>query len=320
MRNRLPALDRLGVFDAAARHLSFTKAAVERHLTQSAVSRQVAALEEELGTALFKRRHRALELTSAGARLAPAVAQALATLREAVEAIRAPRGREVLSLTTTPGFASLWLIPRLSRFVAESPGIDVRIDASYEVRALGAEEFDIAIRYDRIGRSEGEPLFAEAVLPLAAPSLLKGGKPLRTLADLAHHRLLQLATQNEEPGGMPLDWKAWLKSVGASGFEPAAVLTFTSYDTAIAAALEGQGLVLGRRPLVDRLIEQGKLVAPFTGQTASERGYFIVVDAAAAARPAALALVRWLHAQARGVEPGDERKRQRGGRAAPSSR
>jgi DNA-binding transcriptional LysR family regulator len=100
---------------------------------------------------------------------------------------------------------------------------------------------------------------------------------------------------------MPLDWKAWLKSVDATRFEPAAVLTFTSYDTAVAAALAGQGLVLGRRPLVDQLIEQGRLVAPFKGQTASERGYFVFVNRAAAARSAACALVSWLHAQAGGV-------------------
>lgn len=297
MRNQLPALDRLGVFDAAARHLSFTRAAAERHLTQSAVSRQVAALEEELGVALFKRRHRALELTEAGQRLAAAVAESLATLREAVQAIRAPRRREVLALTTTPGFASLWLIPRLAQFFGAHPGIDVRIDASYEVRALEAEEFDIAIRYERIGGSEGEPLFAEAVLPLAAPSLLEGGQPLRTLADLRHHRLLQLSMSNEESSGMPLDWKAWLKSVGAVRFEPAAVLSFTSYDTAVAAAVEGQGLLLGRRPLVDQLIERGQLVAPFKGQTASASGYVVVVNPTVAARPAVLALVDWLHAQ-----------------------
>jgi DNA-binding transcriptional LysR family regulator len=302
MRNlaqRLPPLDRLVVFDAAARHLSFTKAAAERFLTQSAVSRQIAALEDDLGAPLFRRKHRALELTEDGVRLAAAVAAALAGVREAVQAIRAPRGREVLALTTTPGFASLWLIPRLAQFVAAHPGIDVRIDASHDLRALAGEGFDIAIRYARIGHADGEPLFGEAVQPLAAPALLQGERPLRTLQDLRRHTLLQVAIPNADAPGMPVDWQAWLKAVGADDVEPAGLLTFTSYHDAVAAALEGQGLVLGRRPLVDRLVEQGRLAAPFKGQIASARGYFVVVDPVAARRPATQALVHWLRAQAR---------------------
>jgi DNA-binding transcriptional LysR family regulator len=300
---RLPPLDRLVVFDAAARHLSFTRAASERFLTQSAVSRQIAALEADLGAALFRRKHRALELTEAGARLATAVGAALGAVREAVQAIRAPRSREVLALTTTPGLASLWLIPRLAQFVARHPGIDVRIDASHERRALGGDGFDLAIRYGRIGHTEGEALFGEVVQPLCAPALLRGRHPLRQLADLRHHTLLQVAMSASGAPGMPVDWQAWLEAVGAPALEPAAQLTFTHYDTAIAAALEGQGLVLGRRPLVDRLMAQGSLVAPFKGQTASARGYFIVVEPSAARRPATQALVQWLHEQARMPAP-----------------
>ena len=120
--DRLPPLDRLAAFDAAARHLSFTKAAAERFLTQSAISRQIAALEDDLGTSLFRRRHRALDLTDDGHRLAAAVAGALAGVREAVLAIRAPRRREVLSLTTTPGLASLWLMPPLPSSIMRPPG------------------------------------------------------------------------------------------------------------------------------------------------------------------------------------------------------
>jgi DNA-binding transcriptional LysR family regulator len=296
---RLPPLDRLVVFDAAARHLSFTKAADERFLTQSAVSRQIAALEEDLGAPLFRRKHRALELTDDGMRLAAAVAEALAGVREAVQTIRAPRQREVVALTTTPGFASLWLIPRLAQFVAAHPRVDVRIDASHDLRSLGGEGFDVAIRYARIGHSDGEPLFGEAVQPLGAPALVQGERPLRTLQDLRHHTLLQVAMANADAPGMPADWQAWLKAVGAERLEPAAQLTFTSYNDAVAAALEGQGLVLGRRPLVDRLLEQGRLVAPFKGQIASARGYFVVVEPSAARRPATQALVQWLHAQAR---------------------
>ena len=162
---RLPPLDRLAVFDAAARQLSFTKAAAERFLTQSAVSRQVAALEEELGVALFRRRHRALELTDDGRLLAEAVGRAMGTVRDALATIRAPGRREVLAVTTTPGLASLWLIPRLADFVARHPGVDVRIDASYQPRPLAAEGFDLAIRYTTLDGATGLPLFGESILP-----------------------------------------------------------------------------------------------------------------------------------------------------------
>ncbi|MBX3636386.1 MAG: LysR family transcriptional regulator [Rubrivivax sp.] len=293
---RLPPLERLAVFDAAARHLSFTKAGQERFLTQSSVSRQVAALEDDLGVPLFRRRHRALDLTEDGRRLASATAAALAGLREAVAEIRAPQRREVLALTTTPGLASLWLIPRLAGFLAAHPGVDVRIDATHEKRALAADGFDIAVRYGRIGATEGQPMFEESVQPVCAPALLRS-LPLKAPADLRRHTLLQVAMPAAQ--GMPTEWPAWLQAAGAGDVEPAAMLTFTNYDTAVAAAVDGQGVVLGRRPLIDRLLRQKKLVAPLAGQTASVRGYYLIVDPASARRPAAQALAAWLLEQAR---------------------
>lgn len=291
---RLPALDRLAVFDAVARHRSFTRAGAERFLTQSAVSRQVAALEDELGARLFHRRHRTVELTDDGALLAQAVAQALSTVRDAVVTIRAPSRREVLALTTTPGLASLWLIPRLASFIDAHPGIDVRIDATHDQRDLAVDGFDIAIRYGRLGATEGDPLFEESVQPVCAPSLLRGRKALKQIADLAHHTLLTVAMPSGQAPGMPLDWQAWLRAVGAPDLEPAASLTFTNFDTAVAAALEGQGVLLGRRPLLDRLLAKRRLVAPFKGRAASARGYFLIIEAQAATRPAAQALRAWL--------------------------
>ena len=139
---RLPPLDLLAAFESAARHLSFTRAANERFVTQSAMSRQIQALEQDLGVALFRRHHRALTLTDDGQRLHAACAAVLAHLRDTVAQIRAPQRREVLSLTTTPGLASLWLIPRLPRFTRTHPGIDVRLDTSLEWRDLRADGFD----------------------------------------------------------------------------------------------------------------------------------------------------------------------------------
>lgn len=302
--DRLPSLDRLAVFDAAARHLSFTRAAAELFLTQSAVSRQIAALEAELGTPLFRRRHRALDLSDDGRRLAAAVAEALAGLRATVATIRGPlaRGRrEVVTLTTTPGLAALWLIPRLAGFTGAHPGVDVRIDASPDLRALASEGFDVAIRYGKRGAIAGTPLFDEHVQPVCAPALLERGPPLKTPADLAGHLLLDLGGAHER--GMLAEWRTWLMAVGVGDVEPLSVLTFSSYDTAVAAAVAGQGVVLGRRPIVDRLLRDRALVAPFDGEWASARGYALLVDGAAARRPAVQALARWLVEQAAPLAP-----------------
>jgi DNA-binding transcriptional LysR family regulator len=293
--DRLPSLDRLRVFDAAARWRSFTLAAGELFITQSAVSRQVAALEAELGVALFQRRHRALELTDDGRRLAAAVAEALAGVQAVVAQIRAPHGREVLTLTTTPGLAALWLIPRLAGFTGAHPGVDVRIDASHDLRSLASEGFDLAIRYGSSSRLGGTPLFDETVVPVCAPALLKR-LPLKSPADLARHTLLQTGSVTGQ--GMPAEWTSWLAAVGAAGLEPAALLTFNTYDTAVAAAVAGQGVVLGRRPIINRLLRDRQLVAPLKGSWSMARGYALVMSAASARRPAARALHDWLLQQA----------------------
>lgn len=304
---RLPSLDRLLVFDAAARQLSFTRAAGDLFLTQSAVSRQVAALEEDLGAPLFVRRHRALDLTDDGRRLAAAVAEALDSLRATVAQIRAPHGRQVLIITTTPGLASLWLIPRLASFTGAHPGVDVRIDASHDLRSLASDGFDLAIRYGRSGTMGGTPLFDEVVVPVCAPALLKRpGAPLKTPADLKRHTLLQTGSVTAQ--GMPAEWTSWLAAVDAAHIEPAALLTFNTYDTAIAAAISGQGVVLGRRPIIDSLLRSKALVAPFKGLWSMERGYALVMSAAARRRPAAMALHDWLLAQAQ-ASNGEEKEK-----------
>jgi len=291
-RTRLPPLDLLIAFESAARHLSFTRAGSERYVTQSAVSRQIRSLEDELGVPLFHRRHRALTLTAEGQRLFAACSTMLAQLRSAVAEIRAPARREVLALTTTPGMASLWLIPRLPRFTRQNPGIDVRLDASYERRSLPAEGFDLAIRYGRVGAIEGVAMFAEAVHPVCSPALLKTGPPLHEPADLRRHTLLQIDEPRQD--GMPLEWAPWLQAVGLTDLEPASTLTFSGYDEAVAAAVAGQGVALGRRPLIDDLVASGQLVAPFKARTASPRGYFLIVEPSARLRPAVRALERWL--------------------------
>jgi LysR family transcriptional regulator, glycine cleavage system transcriptional activator len=292
--DHLPPLPLLAAFEAAARHLSFTQAAQERFVTQSAISRQIRALEDALGVPLFERRHRALVLTEDGQRLHAACAAALNTLRVAVRTVREPHQRQVLALTTTPGFASLWLIPRLTAFTRAHPGVDVRLDAGLGNRNLASEGFDLAIRYSPVGSGQGQPLFAEAMLPVCSPRLVSElGLPLREPADLARHTLLHLAMDGDSPG-MPAEWEPWLNAWGLADLRHVARLSFSSYAEAIAAAVAGQGVALGRRPLVDALLASGQLVTPFDAGIASARVYRLIIDPAARARPAVKAFERWL--------------------------
>jgi LysR family transcriptional regulator, glycine cleavage system transcriptional activator len=293
--DRLPPLDLLAAFEAAARHLSFTKAAAERFLTQSAISRQMRALEDELGTALFRRQHRALALTPQGARLFVVCTAVLAQLRGAVRELRAPSQREVLALTTTPGLAAFWLIPRLPGFTRAHPGIDVRLDASFEMRELAREGFDLAIRYARPEKVAGHALFGEKVLPVCSPKLLRH-LPLAAPQDLAAHTLLQL--EPSVNGSVATEWEPWLQAMGLAGLEPAARLSMSGYNEVVAAAVAGQGVALGRRPLVDALLREGRLVAPLAKTVATPRSYILVVDPAARSRPAVRALEAWLLEQA----------------------
>jgi len=298
--SRLPPLDLLVSFDAVARRGSITLAAAERFITQSAMSRQVQALEQELGTPLFVRRHRALALTEAGRRLYATSGAVLAQLRETMAAIRAPATRELLAVTTTPGFAALWLIPRLSGFTRAYPGIDVRLDASFERRDLLREGFDLAVRYAPAATGSGERLFSVALVPVCSPALLdQADAPLREPADLARHTLLQVMP--DQPSEMPLEWESWLQALGLPQVQPRSILTFSSHNEAIAAAVAGQGVALGRRPLVDVLLAQRQLVVPFGEATDTARAYFLVVEPSAGRRPAVQALQGWLREQAGSV-------------------
>ena len=296
---RLPPLDLLAGFEAAARRLSFTLAAEERFITQSAISRQVKALEDDLGVPLFVRGHRSLQLTADGQRLYRSCSAVLEQLRTTVSHIRQRERREVLSLTTTPGLASLWLIPRLPKFAKAHPGIDVRIDADLKARDLERDGFDLAIRYTALADSDGPLLFAESLLPVCSPVLRRQGPPLVTAADLALHTLIELTPSLGS--GMPTEWQTWLQASGQGELEPASVISFNSYGEGIGAALAGHGVALGRRPLADALLRSRKLLAPFGGERASERGYTLVLAASARARPSVLALAQWLRDEARGT-------------------
>ncbi|HXZ51210.1 MAG TPA: transcriptional regulator GcvA [Burkholderiales bacterium] len=306
---RLPSLDLLKGFEAAARLLSFTRAGEELHLTQSAVSRQIKELEEQLGVALFERRHRALGLTEAGRALFPAATQVLQAMREATDRLRALSARRALAVTTTHSFAALWLIPRLARFTRTHPGVDVRIAADTRVQDLEREGLDIAIRHGAasLAGPHAVRLFGERVFPVCSPKLLADPKrPLRQPADLRHHVLLQY----DDPDGRHpwLHWKTWLEVERLSDLRPAGSLLFSGYEQIIPAAIAGNGVALGRSPLVREALASGELVAPFKRSADPARAYFAIVSKTAAARPEVVEFLAWLRAEAAGEEP-------RGGKA-----
>src|SRR5262245_13273716 len=214
--NAIPALDLLLGFEAAARHLSFTKAGEELHLTQSALSRQIKDLEDQVGVPLFQRRHRALALTDAGQQFHTVAAQVITSVRAATERIRAQSGRrQPLSVTTTNSFAALWLIPRLPGFTRTHQGVDVRITADPRVQDLERDGFDVAIRHgpQALAGPNAQRLFGERVFPVCSPKLLRDkSRPLRAPADLKHHVLLQY--DDPEVRHPWLHWKTWLEVAG----------------------------------------------------------------------------------------------------------
>lgn len=305
-RQDLPRLDLLRSFEAAARHLSFTLAAHELFLTQSAVSRQIQQIEAGLGVSLFERHHRALALTEAGQTMYRAVVDCLDRLRDATVLVRATPQMRQVAVTTTPGFASLWLIPRLARFTASHPQVDVRISATLDVQDLDRSQLDLAVRFCPTSQGEGPPLFEELVVPVCSPVLLANrANPLKKPSDLANHTLLAV----DAPYNMALtgDWEPWLQVMGLSEVRTKNTLRFTQYADAIGAAVAGQGVAIGRFPLLNEWLLDKRLVAPFKGMAASQRGYFVVTGTRAIHNPDAQDFAAWLRAEAQTTQPRETR-------------
>lgn len=302
MSNRrydLPPLDFVQGFEAAARNLSFTKAARELFITQSAVSRQIKALEEALGTVLFERRHRALRLTEDGQTFYRIAMDVLDRLQSSIDQMRQRRTSDQLSITTTTGLASLWLIPRLRRFTKANPHIDVRIVANDRPLNLDRSLVDIAIRYAQreTAPKDAIPLFGEEILPVCSPLVSRDpATPLREPADLRHHTLLHL----DYPGMQKTwyDWGTWLTALGIDDLKPAGTLHFTRYEQMIQAAVSGQGVALGLSPLINEPIRSGLLIAPFDKTVVGSRGYFLIRSSAAATKPQVQDFCAWLAEEA----------------------
>ena len=286
----LPSLNGLRAFEAAARLLSFTRAADELNVTQTAISHQIRRLEEQLGVRLFVRRNRALGLTREAQAYLPSVRTAFEDLRRATARLQRPERDGLLTVSTTASLAAKWLVTRVAAFQDANPGIEVRITTSAHLVDFAREEVDMAVRYGR-GSWPGlraHWLMAEDIFPVCSPSLLTGGKPLRRPEDLAHHTLLHATVSRE-------DWQLWLTAAGL----PVSLalrrgLSFDQSFMTYQAAMDGLGVALGRSALVDADIATGRLVVPFEVVLPTDAGYYVVAPEETADTPKIALFRDWL--------------------------
>src|ERR1700686_3221553 len=298
INGHLPPLSALRAFEAAARHMSFSKAADELNVTPAAVSHQIHALEEDLGVRLFNRLNRAVELTASARVLLPGLSDAFAGIHASVRRLRAHNDTGSLTVTASPSFAAKWLVLRLHRFQERCPDIDVRISASDEVVDLTTGDFDIALRYGT-GRYPGltvELLLQNEVFPACSPELLKAGPPLRTPDDLRHHALIHDQAVDRDP--LAPTWAMWLKAAGVTGVPPASGLTFSFGYMALEAAIGGHGVVLAYSTIAAADLAAGRLVRLFSLALPDQFAYYIVTAPGALERPKVRAFRDWLRQEA----------------------
>jgi LysR family glycine cleavage system transcriptional activator len=301
LRSRPISAGQLRAFEAVARHLNFRAASEEMALTQSAVSRQIQALEEEVGVSLFLRHTRAVELTGAGAQLLLAVSQALPRIDSAVRHIRQSAGRKSVSLTTFASFASMWLIPRLEQFQRDNPEIDIRIDASDTSVDLEVADVDLALRYGPVANMPAAAirLFGEQLTPVASPWLLKSAGPVNKPDDLAQFALIEAGDAHRTHLEW-LSWRRWFDEQRLPKLQPKRWLYFNYAYQMVQAALTGQGIVLARLPMVAEALANGDLIEPLPQQRMdSPLSYWLIVGPRSAQRPEIKAFCDWLLGQAK---------------------
>lgn len=309
MSYRLPPLNSLRAFEAAARLLSFKKAADELAVTPTAVSHQIKLLEEFLDLRLFRRLTRALELTDEGAAMLPQVQEGFACLGAAIEAARCKEIGAIVSVCAPPSFAARWLVPRLGRFSRAHPDIDLRLSSSVATvdsrdkvaataghsHSAAEPKYDLMVRFGR-GHYPGstvDRLFSPTYVTVCNPSLLAGEHPLREPRDLRWHTLIHDATVPElddRPG-----WAQWLSLAGVADIEDQVRGSyFEDAALAVAAAVAGHGVALAARPMVSADLAEGRLVIPFPHSIPSRYAYYVTTPDATADRPTVLALRTWL--------------------------
>lgn len=310
MSDRLPPLNALRAFEAAARHRSFKRAAEELFVTPAAISQQVKTLEDYLGVELFRRLTRAIELTPAAEAMLPKVREGFDCFAAGLAQARRAEERGRIAVAAPPNFVARWLMPRLSDFTSSHPQFDLRITGT--LRAI--DRPDEELRLDP-GRDDGEArlsvrygmgdypgsvvdlLFRPSYVPVCSPRLLGRGPALRKPSDLRHHALIHDDSSpgdEERPG-----WEEWLEIAGAKGVDASRGPRFSNASLVHEAAIDGVGVALALRPLVDSDIEAGRLVVPFDRAVPTRFAYYLVTPTALAGHPAAVTFRRWLTTQAR---------------------
>ena len=305
-RSRRPlSLTNLRAFESVARLLNFGAAAEELHVTQSAVSRQIKGLEDELGAQLFQRGTRHVQVTPDGQTLLRVVEPMLVKLDASVQHIRRSRSRQRVSVTTFASFGSLWLLPRIEAFQRSHPDIDIRVSAHDAIEDLDDPELDLALRYcsPEQAPAGGIHLFDETLTPAVSRSLwqqIKDGAspPLATVADLAHQTLLE--EDDDRASTEFLSWRHWLAQHDEPALEPRRWLYLNFTYQQVQAALAGHGVALARVPLVFEALQRGELVEPFgeAGRIKSPFSYWMLVDPGSKTRPEVAEFTRWVEAEA----------------------
>jgi len=302
MARALPPLNALKAFESADRHLSFTKAAAELNVTPAAVSHQVKALEDRLGVSLFHRLTRALRLTDAGRAALPTLGQGFDRLAEAVEQMRAHCESGVLTISVSPSFGALWLVPRLERFRGRHPDIEIRIDGTDRRVDVARGEADVALRYGPGGyeRVRVDRLFGQVNTPVCSPDLMTGAHPLRRPGDLRHHTLLHIDWKDAEAS-----WRMWLLAAGLDDIDPTCGPRFSMESMAVQAALDGHGVALIGDMLVADDLAAGRLVRPFDPglSTPLTFSYYLLSAKSSAGLPKVEAFREWLLEEARASRP-----------------
>lgn len=296
-RRRLPPLNALRAFEAAARHMNFSRAAEELSVTPGAVSQQIQNLEDYVGAALFKRTPKGLLLTDAAQTALPALREAFDRLGEAASMLTAAVDGRRVTVSAAPSFAAKWLVPRLGHFEAAHPEVDVWLSAGMELVDFANGEVDVAIRYGA-GRYPGLEvikLMTETVMPVASPELL-AQRPLNTPEDLAGHVLLHDGSPDADDS-CP-DWAMWLTARGIKGVDGSRGPRFNQSSLVIEAAMNGRGVALAKRALAQADIDAGRLIAPLQISTAVDFAYYAVHPKAKGRLKQVQAFVKWLEAEA----------------------
>lgn len=291
---RLPPLNALRAFEVAARHLSFTKAAAELHVTPAAVGQQVRLLEDFMGVPLFRRESRALVLTPQGQACLPGIREGFEHLITAVTEIGSPRDKGRLTISVAPSFAAKWLLPRLADFEKRHDDIDIHVDASMLLANLGDGTVDLAIRYGS-GQYPGlvvERLLAEEIYPVCSPALRDGPNPIRTPADLVHHTLLHDDSPDNDPS-CP-NWPMWLKAAGVEGVDATRGPHFGQSSFVLEAAALGRGVALAKATIAAADLASGRVVRLFEMSIPLAFAYYLVYPEAKSAWPKVAAFRSWL--------------------------